>query len=97
LEDPQRSPNLRPLDKLKPGVSPPSQVFDEMTRILAEEGVHEAFTVQRLRRDGIDARFDQFEESPPQGWPLWYARQILDFELWPAGAHEELSRRFPQS
>jgi hypothetical protein len=55
-------------------VSPPSQVFDEMTRILAEEGVHEAFTVQRLRRDGIDARFDQFEESPPQGWPLWYAR-----------------------
>jgi hypothetical protein len=32
----------------------------------------------RLRRDGIDARLDQFEQSPPQGWPLWCARQILD-------------------
>jgi hypothetical protein len=32
----------------------------------------------QLRRDGIDARLDQFEQSPPQGWPLWCARQILD-------------------
>jgi len=24
----------------------------------------------QLRRDGIDARLDQFEQSPPQGWPL---------------------------
>jgi hypothetical protein len=32
----------------------------------------------QLRRDGIDARLDQFERSPPQGWPLWCARQILD-------------------
>jgi len=33
---------------------------------------------QQLRRDGIDAKLDQFEESPGQGWPLWCARQILD-------------------
>jgi hypothetical protein len=33
---------------------------------------------QQLRRDGIDARLDQFEELPAQGWPLWCARQILD-------------------
>jgi len=26
----------------------------------------------------IDAHLDQFEQSPPQGWPLWCARQILD-------------------
>jgi hypothetical protein len=31
-----------------------------------------------LRRDGIDARLELFERSPPQGWPLWCARQILD-------------------
>jgi len=31
---------------------------------------------QQLRRDGIDAWVDQFEESPGQGWPLWCARQI---------------------
>jgi hypothetical protein len=33
---------------------------------------------QQLRRDGIDAKLDQFEEVPAQGWPLWCARQILD-------------------
>jgi SEFIR domain len=33
---------------------------------------------QQLRRDGIDAELDQFEELPAQGWPLWCARQILD-------------------
>lgn len=33
---------------------------------------------QQLRRDGIDAWVDQFEQSPGQGWPLWCARQILD-------------------
>ena len=33
---------------------------------------------QQLRRDGIDAWVDQFEESPGQGWPLWCARQILN-------------------
>ena len=32
----------------------------------------------QLRRDGVDARIDQFEAYPPEGWPLWCARQILD-------------------
>jgi hypothetical protein len=32
----------------------------------------------QLRRDRIDARHDQFEQSPPQGGPLWCARQIFD-------------------
>src|SRR4029078_11468172 len=31
-----------------------------------------------FRADGLDAQIDQFENSPPQGWPLWCARQILD-------------------
>jgi hypothetical protein len=33
---------------------------------------------QRLRRDGIDAKLDQFEAWPAQGWPFWCARQILE-------------------
>jgi len=33
---------------------------------------------QQLRRDGIEAWVDQFEESPGEGWPLWCVRQILD-------------------
>jgi tetratricopeptide (TPR) repeat protein len=32
----------------------------------------------RLRADGLNAQLDQFENSPPQGWPLWCARQIID-------------------
>jgi hypothetical protein len=25
----------------------------------------------RLRADGIDCILDQYEVSPPEGWPLW--------------------------
>lgn len=36
-----------------------------------------------LRFRGIDAEIDQYEEAPPQGWPLWMASQIdqADFVL----------------
>ncbi|GKW46899.1 toll/interleukin-1 receptor domain-containing protein [Planococcus sp. NCCP-2050] len=30
----------------------------------------------RLRADGIDAVLDQYEESPPEGWPRWMDRQV---------------------
>lgn len=30
----------------------------------------------RLRRDGIDANIDLFEESPKEGWPRWMENQI---------------------
>ena len=37
----------------------------------------------RLRRDGFDAALDQYEVSPPEGWPLWRERQVKggDFVL----------------
>jgi len=25
----------------------------------------------KLRSEGIDAVLDQYEESPPEGWPMW--------------------------
>lgn len=28
----------------------------------------------RLRADGIDCILDQYEVSPPEGWPLWMDR-----------------------
>src|SRR5215831_3427087 len=37
----------------------------------------------RLRADGIDCILDQYEISPPEGWPRWMDRQIqiADFVL----------------
>ena len=35
----------------------------------------------RLRGDGIDAEIDQYNASPPEGWPLWCERQIEDADF----------------
>jgi hypothetical protein len=37
----------------------------------------------RLCADGIDAMIDQYEQSPPEGWPAWCEAQIrkADFVL----------------
>lgn len=33
-----------------------------------------------LRKNNIDAEIDQYEESPPEGWPKWMMRQIQEAE-----------------
>jgi hypothetical protein len=35
----------------------------------------------RLRSDGIDCTIDQYEVSPPEGWPRWMERKITDAGL----------------
>ena len=30
----------------------------------------------RLRREGVDCRIDQYEQLPAEGWPTWCNRQI---------------------
>jgi hypothetical protein len=35
----------------------------------------------RLRADGVDAEIDQYNTSPPEGWPLWCERQIEDADF----------------
>jgi hypothetical protein len=35
----------------------------------------------RLRDGGIDCSLDQYEESPPEGWPQWMDRQILESQF----------------
>jgi hypothetical protein len=38
---------------------------------------------ERLRSDGVDSNLDQYEFSPPEGWPAWMRKQIkqADFVL----------------
>ena len=36
---------------------------------------------ERLRDDGVDAMIDQYEQSPPQGWPDWCERQIRESDF----------------
>jgi len=38
---------------------------------------------ERLRSDGVDCNIDQYEVSPPEGWPAWMRKQIkqADFVL----------------
>jgi SEFIR domain len=35
----------------------------------------------RLRFEGVDCVLDQYEESPPEGWPRWMDRKIRDSRL----------------
>lgn len=35
----------------------------------------------RLRADGIDCNLDQYEISPPEGWPRWMDRQIQEADF----------------
>ena len=37
----------------------------------------------RLRNEGVDCNIDQYETSPPEGWPRWMTNQIetADFVL----------------
>ena len=37
----------------------------------------------RLRQDGIDSHIDQYEVSPPEGWPRWMVNKVewADFVL----------------
>ena len=36
---------------------------------------------ERLRSDGVDCNLDQYETSPPEGWPAWMRKQIKDAEF----------------
>jgi len=57
---------------------PPPRVFISYSHDSAEHCSRVLALAMRLRADGLNAQLDQFENSPPQGWPLWCARQILD-------------------
>jgi hypothetical protein len=35
----------------------------------------------RLRSEGIDCSLDQYEDSPPEGWPKWMDRKVKDSDF----------------
>ena len=48
----------------------------------------------RLRGGGIDARVDQYEMAPPEGWPRWMERQIVRARFVLVVCTETYKRRF---
>ncbi len=49
---------------------------------------------QRLRRDGVDCRIDQQEESPAEGWPRWCKHEIRDADFVLVACTENYRRRY---
>jgi hypothetical protein len=48
----------------------------------------------RLRTNGIDCHIDQYEESPPEGWPRWMVNQIEEANFVLVVCTENYERRF---
>ncbi len=48
----------------------------------------------RLRREGIDSNIDQYEQSPPEGWPRWMERQIEEADFVLVVCTENYERRY---
>ncbi len=72
----------REIAAARPPSSPP-KVFISYSHDSREHQDHVLELANRLSRDGIDAVLDQYEESPPGGWPRWMEAQIdgADFVL----------------
>lgn len=47
----------------------------------------------RLRKDHFDASIDQYETSPPEGWPAWMAKQVSSSRFVLVCCTEPYSRR----
>src|SRR5262249_1164319 len=47
-----------------------------------------------LRKDGVDCRIDQYEQSPVEGWPLWCERQVEQSTFVLVVCTEAYQRRF---
>jgi hypothetical protein len=61
----------------------PPKVFISYSHDSPEHRDRVLVLANRLRKWGIDAEIDQYETSPPKGWPAWCERQIkwADFVL----------------
>ena len=61
----------------------------------SREHMDQVLTISdRLRADGIDCHIDQYEESPPEGWPRWMVNQIEDADLVLVVCTETYERQF---
>jgi TIR domain-containing protein len=58
-----------------------AQVITLFTSYSHDSPEHEQHVLalsDRLRKDGIDANLDQYEQAPPDGWPFWMENQVRD-------------------
>jgi hypothetical protein len=56
--------------------APPPKVFISYSHDTARHQERVLCLADRLRADGIEAEIDQYNDAPPEGWPLWCERQI---------------------
>jgi hypothetical protein len=47
-----------------------------------------------LRDEAVDSNIDQYEQSPPEGWPRWMMRQIREADFVLVVCTETYRRRF---
>lgn len=61
----------------------PARVFISYSHDTLEHQERVLALADRLRAHGVEAEIDQYNAPPPEGWPLWYERQIeaADFVL----------------
>jgi hypothetical protein len=52
---------------------------------------------ERLRSDGVDSSIDQYEVSPPEGWPAWMRRQIKETDFVLVICSENYLKRYERS
>jgi hypothetical protein len=70
------------------------KVFISYSHDSQEHGDRVLTLSDRLRGDGIDCRIDQYEVSPPEGWPRWMVNQIEDADFVLVVCTENYERRF---
>jgi hypothetical protein len=54
------------------------EVFVSYTQESVEQSERVLQLSNRLRSEGVDCVLDQYETSPPEGWPRWMDRKIRD-------------------
>jgi hypothetical protein len=54
------------------------EVFISYTQESVEHAEQVLQLSNRLRAEGVDCVLDQYEVSPPEGWPLWMDKKIRD-------------------
>jgi tetratricopeptide (TPR) repeat protein len=68
-----------PIDEEAPEMNPPEsvpRVFISYSHDSPEHADRVLALAHRLRAEGIDCHLDQYETSPPEGWPRWMLNQV---------------------
>lgn len=59
----------------------PPKVFISYSHDSEEHKDRVRLLADRLREDGVDATIDQYEASPPDGWPVWMEKQVRESDF----------------